>query len=99
MEIKAGTTDDIAEGSAKIIKAGEKEIAVFNSKGEFYAVGNSCPHRGGPLGEGYLNGDIVSCPLHDWQFDIRTGKCQMSPMICVPTYKVEVRGEEVFVIV
>ncbi|MBI4016108.1 MAG: nitrite reductase small subunit NirD [Candidatus Aenigmarchaeota archaeon] len=98
MEVRVGTTDEICEGSSKVVKVGDKEVAVFNSKGEFYGIGNTCPHRGGPLGEGYLTDDVVSCPLHDWKFDIRTGKCQMSSLICVPTYKVEVRGDEVFVI-
>jgi len=98
MEIRVGTTDDIPEGGAKVVDAHGKQIAVFNVKGEFHAISNVCPHRGGPLGEGYLTDNIVSCPLHDWQFDVTTGKCAMSPAIGVPTFKVEVRGEEVILI-
>ena len=48
-------------------------IALFNVDGTFYAMDNSCPHAGGPLGEGKVNGGIVECPWHGWRFDIRTG--------------------------
>jgi nitrite reductase/ring-hydroxylating ferredoxin subunit len=51
------------------------EVAVFNVGGEFYAIDNSCPHRGGPLGEGELEDCIVTCPWHEFRFDVRTGKC------------------------
>lgn len=94
-EITVGTVDEIPEGSAKIVYAGGKEIAVFNRNGDFFAIGNTCPHSGGPLGEGFLCGTVITCPLHSWEFDVTTGQSTMNPAITVPTYDVEVRGDDV----
>ncbi len=99
VEIVVGSIDDIPEGSAKLVTAGDCEIAVFNIAGEFFAIGNTCPHRGGPLSEGSVNDNVVSCPLHNWQFNIQTGESLMSPNTKVPTYKVEIRGDQVVLIV
>jgi nitrite reductase/ring-hydroxylating ferredoxin subunit len=73
------------------------EIALFNVDGTFRAIGNTCCHRGGPLGEGDLCGANVACPWHGWQFDVTTGATRHDPGLGVPTYSVEVRGDEVFV--
>jgi nitrite reductase/ring-hydroxylating ferredoxin subunit len=54
---------------------GGDELAVFNVNGEFYAIENSCPHKGAPLSEGAVCGHVVECGLHGWQFDVRTGEC------------------------
>ncbi len=51
----------------------------------------------GPLGEGELEGNVVTCPWHGWQYDVTTGKVVMSPSLGVDTYPVEVRGDEIFV--
>src|SRR5215470_12582541 len=51
------------------------ELAVFNVDGEYYAIENSCPHRGAPLSEGNLCGHVIECWLHGWEFDVRTGDC------------------------
>jgi len=97
-EIIVGTIEDIPEGSAKMVTAGDREIAVFNVEGEFFAISNTCPHRGGPLSEGSVDGCVVSCPLHNWQFNVQTGQCLISSNIKVPTYKVEVRDDQIILI-
>ena len=51
------------------------ELAIYNIDGEYYAIENSCPHKGAPLAEGNLCGHVVECGLHGWQFDVRTGEC------------------------
>ena len=51
------------------------EVAVFNVGGQFFAIDNACSHRGGPLGEGLLEGSVVECPWHGFRFDVRTGAC------------------------
>ena len=61
-----------------------RELALFNVGGKFYCLDNVCPHRGGPLAEGTLDGNVVTCPWHGWRFDVTTG---VSPV--VPTAKVE----------
>ncbi|MBI1882424.1 MAG: Rieske 2Fe-2S domain-containing protein [Chloroflexi bacterium] len=60
--IKVAQTDQLAPGRGKLVKAKGREIALFNVDGSFYAIGNSCPHSTGPLAEGRLYGNIVTCP-------------------------------------
>jgi nitrite reductase/ring-hydroxylating ferredoxin subunit len=74
-----GLSTEIKSGESKSfsIKTEEEkniEIAVFNINGSFYAISNSCIHKGGPLSNGFLNGDIVTCPWHGWKYSLKTGK-------------------------
>ena len=57
---------------AKLVKLGDERVAVFNADGKFYAINNTCPHQGGPLGEGVLDGESVTCPWHEWKYDSKT---------------------------
>jgi len=90
----AGTTD-IKSGSGATVEAAGKSLAVFNVEGSYYAVDNECVHRGGPLGEGELEGNIVTCPWHGWSYDVTTGKCVNNPSACVKSYPVTVEGADV----
>ena len=54
-------------------------IALFNVDGDILALDNTCPHAGGPLGEGSLEGEVVECPWHGWEFNVRTGQCLENP--------------------
>lgn len=67
-----------------------REIAVFRRENAFFALDNSCPHAGGPLAEGDLDGDQVRCPWHGWGFDLNTGKCSFAHGGAVATYPVRV---------
>lgn len=73
----------------EIIIAG-KAIAVANVAGKFCAINNACPHAEGPLGEGTMDGTIVTCPYHGWQFDVTDGSCKTNPYSKVQTYAVQV---------
>jgi nitrite reductase/ring-hydroxylating ferredoxin subunit len=66
--------DDIAPGGIKYVRVGEEEIALCNYEGDVYAVSRRCGHQNAPLDQGALEGWIITCPLHDAQFDVRTGK-------------------------
>jgi len=66
--------DDVAAGGIKYVRVGEEEIALCNHDGDIYAVSRRCGHQNAPLDQGALDGWIITCPLHDAQFDIRTGK-------------------------
>ena len=69
------------------VNAGGRELALFNIDGEFYALDGTCPHRGGPLGEGITEDGRVYCPLHGWEFDVKTGACinnPEKPVACFP---------------
>lgn len=83
-------TSELPPGSQRIVQARGREIALFNVEGRIYAIDNTCFHRGGPLGEGLLEGTVVTCPWHEWSFDVRTGKCTFNPDASVDTFDVRV---------
>jgi Ferredoxin subunits of nitrite reductase and ring-hydroxylating dioxygenases len=90
--VTVSSSAEISAGaSARLELPDGNEVAVFNVDGEFYAIDNSCPHKGAPLSEGQICGHIVECALHGWQFDVRTGECLTVPER-IRTYKV--RNEE-----
>jgi nitrite reductase/ring-hydroxylating ferredoxin subunit len=95
--VRVAKVDDLAPGQGKTVEAKRTAIALFNVAGTFYAIGNDCRHRGGPLAEGALHGTVVTCPWHDWRFDVTTGATVRNPEIGVPRYNVEVRGDDVFI--
>jgi nitrite reductase/ring-hydroxylating ferredoxin subunit len=87
-EYVVAKTDEIPTGTGKVVFVGDKAIALFNINGTFYAIDNTCPHSGGPLGEGNLIDNFVVCPWHGWEFDVTTGDSNMG--VQVDTYKVTI---------
>ena len=71
--VKVAKTDEIVPGQGKMIEVGGKKIALFNVEGSFHAIDDTCTHRGGPLSEGSLVGNEVTCPFHGARFDVTTG--------------------------
>ena len=94
---KVAQVSEIPPGTGKVVQANGKSIAVFNCDGTFYAIDNTCKHRGGPLGEGSLSGTTVTCPWHGWEYHVASGACQMDPSITVQTFDVKVAGDDVLV--
>ena len=92
---KVCKANDIPVGEGRTMQCGDEEIAVFNVNGQFHAITNTCPHRGGPLGEGSLDGTIVTCPWHGWQFDVTTGSSPVNPSAHVPKFQVKFEGDDV----
>jgi nitrite reductase/ring-hydroxylating ferredoxin subunit len=94
--VKVATTEEIAPGTAKQVTVNGRTLALFNVEGTFYAIDDTCPHRGGPLSEGFLEGTIVTCPWHAADFDVTTGQHLSPPApTSVAAYKVQVVGNEV----
>lgn len=89
---KAG---DIPAGECRVVDARGRQVALFNVDGQFHALDNTCLHRGGPLGEGELDGSIVTCPWHGWTYDVTSGQCTFNPGAQVEKLEVRVEGEEV----
>ena len=87
---------DVPVGAMKLIKDKDAEIVVVNVDGEFCAFGNICPHEGGPLAEGELEGNVITCPWHFTRFDVRTGEVidgvTDEP---IPVYEVRVVGDDI----
>jgi nitrite reductase/ring-hydroxylating ferredoxin subunit len=71
--VPVGAIGDFPEGVMKGVEVGGKEVLVVRSGGKFYAVGARCPHLGGRLAQGKLEGTVVTCPLHGSQFDLADG--------------------------
>ena len=84
-------------GENKIVNVNGTDVALFNVEGEFFAINNTCLHRGGPLGEGFLEGDVVTCPWHGWRYNVRTGNNVTMPNAHVASYKVKVEGDDILV--
>ena len=116
-----GKADEIPPGSRKILDVDGRSIGVFNVDGEYFALRNRCPHQGGALCEGKLWGiltatvpgdfhyeaskEIVTCPWHGWEFELRTGQSWCDPErlrvrtydVSVETYPVSVEGPNLVV--
>ena len=71
--LKAASIGDLAPGDAKCVEVAGKKIALFNLEGSFYAIDDTCTHRGGPLSEGEVSGEKVTCPWHGAVYNIKTG--------------------------
>ena len=93
--VPVATLDEIPAGSAKTVVVGEREIALFNVGGTIYAIDNICPHQGGPLADGWLEGTVVTCPWHAWCFELRTGKMILSDLASVDVFDVQLEGSTI----
>ena len=97
--VKVASVPELAPGSAKAIEVMGKPIALFNVGGTFFATDNACLHQGGPLGEGELMGEVVICPWHQWEYNVRTGEVVGNSSLKVVTYPVQIEGNDVKVAV
>ena len=94
--VKVAKSDEIAPGQGKMVEVDGKKIALLNVDGAFYAIDDTCTHRGGPLSEGELNGNQVTCPWHGAVFDVTTGGVLRPPAPRgVSRYNVRVEGEDI----
>jgi nitrite reductase (NADH) small subunit len=89
--------DELPPGQATERLVNGRPVAIFNVGGRFYATSNFCIHRGGPLGQGQLDGCVVMCPWHAWTFDVTTGESTVNPELKVATYAVKVEDGRVWV--
>ncbi len=91
-------TDEIKDGDVMQVLVGRREIALFNVEGAFYATDDMCTHAYASLADGYVEGDIIECPLHGGCFEIKTGKVASAPAIeDLRTYPVKVEGDSILV--
>jgi nitrite reductase (NADH) small subunit len=98
MLIKLTTQSELpSEGEAREFLSGDKVICVANVNGTITAMDNVCLHRGGPLGQGVIEGDKVVCPWHGWQWNVATGEAVHNPGAKVAVYPITVEGGDVMV--
>ena len=72
--VRVASTGDVPDGEGRVFEVNGRQVAVFNSRGTFYAIDNTCEHQGGPLAEGELDGNVVTCPWHGWTYDITSAR-------------------------
>jgi len=95
--VTVANTTELTVGTGIVAEVNGKSLAVFNVDGTFHVIDNTCIHRGGPLGEGDLEGEVVTCPWHGWEYNVKTGVSVNNPSACVASYPVVVEGYEVMV--
>lgn len=88
---------ELPPGQGREASVAGTPVALFNVGGQLYAISNTCIHRGGPLGQGYVDGDTVTCPWHAWMFNVRTGENVVNGEMKVACYEVKVEDGQVLV--
>lgn len=91
--IGVAKVQDVAEGQGLLVEAAGRQLALFRVDGRYYAIDNACPHRGGPLADGDLEGTVVMCPWHAWRWDVTTGANVNNPAVKVACVPVTVDGD------
>lgn len=99
MEFVVAQTSEINPGEKKIVFAGDKAVIIFNIDGRFYALDNYCPHLGGSMGDGNFSDGVIECPLHGWQFDVKSGECENMQAAKAKTYPVKIVGSDIIVVI
>lgn len=92
--ITIAQVSDLKPGECKTVVAGDRELALANVDGTFHACDNVCPHQGGPLGEGMLDGKFITCPWHGWRFDVTCGTSPVIPAK-IDAFACTVEGDDV----
>ena len=91
-----GTLEDIPVQGARRVHVGEHKIAVFRtSDNQLFALRDQCPHANGPLSQGIVHGNCVTCPLHNWVISLQSGQAQGADEGSVQTYPVQLNGDRV----
>ncbi len=98
-EVSVGRVEDIPDGERTIIQVDDLSIGVFHHEGNWYALMNSCLHRGGPVCSGPLEKDVLTCPWHGYQYNLPDGRLLLDPSAALPMYPVESRDGELYVTV
>lgn len=93
---KVAKISELKEGQGKLVTINNKEIALFKVNNEVLAIDNNCLHMGGSLSEGEIEGQKVTCPLHGWQFDLKSGNNVMPGAGKLNTYKIIIENEDIY---
>jgi nitrite reductase/ring-hydroxylating ferredoxin subunit len=95
--VKVASLSQLPAGSVTEVTVGSDVFALCNVGGRVTAIGGTCLHRGGPLGQGALHGNCVVCPWHAWEWDCQTGANDFNPSQKVPSFAVEVNGGDILI--
>jgi NAD(P)H-dependent nitrite reductase small subunit len=95
--VKVASVSDLPAGRSIVVQVNDRQIALFNVNGEFFALDNICAHRGGPLGEGFIDNNnlTIQCPWHGWTYRLANGVSLIDSMIKVEKFDVKIEGDEI----
>ena len=97
MYVKAATVDQVKPGRGFGVRLNQLFVGIYNVDGEYFAIDDVCPHMGASLHHGWLDGCVVSCPLHMWEFDVKTGTSVWPGAADLISYPVKIEGEDILV--
>jgi nitrite reductase (NADH) small subunit/3-phenylpropionate/trans-cinnamate dioxygenase ferredoxin subunit len=88
--VSVGSIADFVSGQGKMVTVNGRHVALFRLGDDFYAIDNLCLHKAGPLCEGFIENDVVTCPWHGWSYEIKTGTLVQDPRVGVSKHDVRV---------
>ncbi len=95
--IKVTGLETVPALGSRIVKTDKEEIAIFRgSDDQVFAIKNECPHKKGPLSEGIMHGDSVTCPLHNWTISLKDGHALGADEGCTNVYEVKVENQQIY---
>lgn len=95
--IEVGRIEDIPKLGARVVKTAEGDIGIFRTgEGKVFALRDACPHQGGPLSQGIVHGERVTCPLHNWNIELASGQAVAPDEGCAATFPVKLEGGKVY---
>jgi nitrite reductase (NADH) small subunit len=95
--VPVGQIGDFVQGQGRMVTVNGRHVALFRLGNDFFALDNMCLHRGGPLCEGPIEREVVTCPWHGWSYQIRTGTMVQDPRVGVSKHEVRIDGNEIAV--
>lgn len=99
-DYKVAQAGELAPGEMKAVQVNGVPVALYNVEGEFYATCDTCSHEEASLAEGWLDDDVVTCPSHGAEFNVRSGAVLSLPATApIATYPVRVEGEDVYIVI
>ena len=93
--VRVANESDVPVGSSKEVELGGRVVALFNVGGKIQAIEGICPHAGGPLAEGTVEGTVVTCPWHGWQFALTNGQNMYNSKCVQQCFEVKIEGGEI----
>lgn len=95
--VKVGSVASLPPGAVMEVTLGDDHYAVCNYGGELHALSGTCPHAGGPIGQGTMQDNLVVCPWHEWAYDCRTGENDYDPAVKVDRFAVKTEGDDILI--
>jgi nitrite reductase/ring-hydroxylating ferredoxin subunit len=93
--VRVAAEAEVPVGSSKEVEHQGRVVALFNVSGKVFAMDGICPHAGGPLSEGTIEGQVVTCPWHGWQFNLANGQNVYNSKCVQRCYEVRIEGGEI----